>query len=279
MKKLSVILFLAFVAALALGAQPKPSGLRTDLIERTDIVYTGGYPTGLTLPQTGLTKGEYQFAAIAAPRPRLSWVVPTVSLGPKSPLSSELAVATDVLQTAYQIRFYRFDPMKAQAPAKGAKQYEYPMPELSKTLVWDSGKVESRQSTAVAYGGPALDPDTVYGWEVKTWLNTGTECGWSELKLFKTALELREDAISIEPLVKEAQLFTHLITQKDGVLFVDFGRLRAAARDLHSGGSLYRRPAPGRAAQGRARGPRTFRDLPLSSHRVATASRYAYLHA
>ena len=224
MKKLSVLLFLAFVATLALGAQPTPSGLRTDLIERTDIVYAGGYPTGLTLPQTGLAKGAYQFAAIATPRPRLSWVVPTVALWPKSPLSSELAVATDIMQTAYQIRFYRFDPLKALAPAKGAKQYDYPMPEPGKTLVWDSGRVESGQSTAVTYGGPALDSDTVYGWEVKTWLNTGTECGWSELKLFKTAPELREDAISIEPLVKEAQLFTNLITHRDGVLFVDFGK-------------------------------------------------------
>ena len=181
MRKLTVFLFLTCVTALSLGAQPLPSGLRTDLIERTDIVYAGGYPTGLSLPQTGLTKAACQFAAIATPRPRLSWVVPTVFLEPKSPLSSERAVATDVLQTAYQIRCYRFDPLTAQAPAKDAKQYDYPMPELSKTLVWDSGRVESGQSTAVAYGGPALDPDTVYGWEVKIWLNTGTECGLSSV--------------------------------------------------------------------------------------------------
>ena len=36
--------------AISLSAQTVPSGLRTDLIERTDVVYSGGYPTGLTLP-------------------------------------------------------------------------------------------------------------------------------------------------------------------------------------------------------------------------------------
>ena len=224
MRKLTVFLFLTCVTALSLGAQPLPSGLRTDLIERTDIVYAGGYPTGLSLPQTGLTKAACQFAAIATPRPRLSWVVPTVALEPKSLWSSKLEVATDVLQTAYQIRFYRFDPLKAVSPAKGAKQYEYPMPELSKTLIWDSGRVESGQSTAVAYGGPALDPDTVYGWEVKTWLNIGEECGWSDLKLFKTASVLREDAISIEPLIKIDQRPVEITHLPDGATLVDFGK-------------------------------------------------------
>ena len=212
MKRLAVLFIISVVSAVWISAQTVPSGLRTDLIERTDIVYAGGYPTGMTLPEAALAKGEFQYAAIATPRPRLSWVVP------------EVVGATDVMQAAYQIRLYRFGPMKAQAPAKGAKQYEYPMPEVGKTLIWDSGRVESGQSTAVAYGGPALDPDAVYGWEVKTWLNGGTESEWSALKQFRTAAELQEDAISIEPLLKVEQFLRNVKTLGDGALFVDFGK-------------------------------------------------------
>ena len=226
MRRLAFILTLFILTAVSLGAQPKPDGLRTDLIGRTDIVYAGGYPTGMTLPETGLAKGAFQYAAIATPRLRLSWVVPPVE------------GATDVMQTAYQIRFFRLEPLQVQAPAKGAKQYEYPMPEVQKTLLWDSGRVESGQSTAVAYGGPALDPDTVYGWEVKIWLNTEEECGWSELKLFKTAALLREDAISIEPLVKTDQRPEEVKTLPDGTVFVDFGKAAFGQLRLTLNGGL-----------------------------------------
>ena len=78
----SLILTLFF--SFSLMAQTVPTGLRTDLIERTDVVYSGGYPTGLTLLQAGLSKGEFQYAAIATPRPRFSWVVPAA----KSPDTS-----------------------------------------------------------------------------------------------------------------------------------------------------------------------------------------------
>ena len=216
-------------------APPAPAALRTDLIERTDVVYSGGYPTGMTLLEAGLSKGSFQYAAIATPRPRLSWVVPAEE------------DAKDVMQAAYQIRLYRFAPMQAQAPAKGTKQYEYPMPEPAKTLVWDSGKVESPQSTAVPYTGPALEPDTVYGWEVKTWMTASgmplQESRWSDLKLFRTAPSLSESAISIEPLVKTDQRPRMVKKLPDGTTFVDFGKaafgqLRLTLNggmDMHSG--------------------------------------------
>ena len=212
MKRIPLACFLALALVLPLGAQPVPSGLRTDLIERTDVVYAGGYPTGMTLLEAGLAKGEFQFAAVVTPRPRLSWIVPAEE-GTKG-----------VMQQAYQIRLYHYEPLQAIPPAKGTKQYDYPLPEAARTLVWDSGRVESGRSTAVPYGGPALEPDCIYAWEVKTWLNTGAECGWSALKFFLTASELREDAISIEPLVKTDQRPKEVRKLPDGTTFVDFGQ-------------------------------------------------------
>ncbi len=242
MRRQVVLLFLYLFVAISGAAQTVPTGLRTDLIERTDVVYSGGYPTGMTLLEAGLSKGSFQFAAIATLRPRLSWVVPGLPAmedGSEYSLSSNSgAIAVmdsinrltpkDIMQLAYQIRLYRFAPMRAKAPAKGTKQYEYPMPDPVKTLVWDSGRVESGRSTAVPYEGPALDPDTVYGWEVKSWIQAGgaqpQESEWSDLKLFRTAHALSDGAISIEPLVKTDQRPKSVKFMTDGAVFVDFGK-------------------------------------------------------
>ena len=213
--------------AISLSAQTVPSGLRTDLIERTDVVYSGGYPTGLTVLEAGMAKGEFQYAAIATPRPRFSWVVPSAQL-PDTGDGRVRTLDKDVMQSACQIRVYRYDPLRAKAPAKGAKQYDYPMPEASRTLVWDSGRMESARSSAVVYGGPALKPDTVYGWEVRTWVTAGRsepfESGWSEVKLFKTAHVLKDDAVSIEPLVKTDEHPVQIKKLPDANILADFGR-------------------------------------------------------
>ena len=52
--------------------------------------------------------------------------------------------------------------------------------------VWDSGKVESSQSTNVPYAGPGLEPAESYVWRVRTW--TGDRAsGWSDPARFGTA--------------------------------------------------------------------------------------------
>ena len=236
----SLILTLFF--SFSLMAQTVPTGLRTDLIERTDVVYSGGYPIGLTLIEAGLSKGEFQYAAIATPRPRFSWVVPAA----KSPDSDETQVRMidrDVMQSAYQIRLYRFAPLQAKAPAKGAKQYDYPMPEEEKSLVWDSGRVGSGQSTAVPYGGDPLEPDTIYGWEVKTWVVAGRpepfESEWSEMKLFRTARELRDDAVSTEPLVKTDEHPVLVKKLPGGNVLADFGKAAFGQLRLKMRGATY----------------------------------------
>ncbi len=46
-------------------------------------------------------------------------------------------------------------------------------------LVWDSGMVRSGQSFDVAYGGPALAPQTRYHWQVRVWDGSGQASQWS----------------------------------------------------------------------------------------------------
>ena len=65
----------------------------------------------------------------------------------------------NVMQAAYAIRVY-------SRPG-------------NKTLVWESGKVNSDQSEFVQYGGPALESGRKYYWQVKVWDNQGHQSAWS----------------------------------------------------------------------------------------------------
>ncbi|MFD3486110.1 family 78 glycoside hydrolase catalytic domain [Streptomyces sp. NPDC058665] len=109
-------------------------------------------PTGLLtdlLPQgLGTTAGQ---------RPRFSWQVPDLGPGTR--------------QRAYQLEV-------ATTPA-GFK---------NRRLVWSSGRVAAAESTAVAYGGPALKPRTAYWWRVRNWADKRSS-SWSEPVLMATAVE------------------------------------------------------------------------------------------
>lgn len=203
MKKTAIIALMLVLVSQALMSQTKPYGLRTDLIERTDVVYINGYPTMMTISDIGQTIEPVQFAAIATPKPNFSWVMDGGSL-------------QDVVQTAYQIVVSRElavpDPKKTGQVVNELK------------VVWDSGKVSGNQSAGVAYAGPALEPSAIYKWKVKTWDNSGNESGWSELKAFKTAAELDPKAISIEPQVKTDQFPAPLTKTSEGNYFADFGK-------------------------------------------------------
>ena len=189
-RKHILLSFALLLPLFATGAQLRPYGLTTDLIGRTDVVYSQGRPVALTLPQMSLTKGDYQFAAIATEHPRFAWIV-------------DGGEQQDVLQTACQIRLYKDE---------------------QRSLVWDSGRIGTSRSTGVKYAGSALEPDSVYAWEVKTWDNYGRESDWSESKYFKTAGKLSDDSVSIEPLVKEDQHPGSVTLLSDGNVFADFGR-------------------------------------------------------
>lgn len=113
----------------------------------------------------------------------------TVELQPKPLVVEDLTApklawhvrsdADDVVQRAYQVRV----AATAADLADGG------------TPLWDSGRVASADSTAVAYAGPALSPGTRYRWSVRTWtVRRGTPAGeegtvseWSQPAQFGTA--------------------------------------------------------------------------------------------
>ncbi|MGW0820146.1 family 78 glycoside hydrolase catalytic domain [Streptomyces sp. NPDC002845] len=116
-------------------------------------------PTGTLadlLPQA-LTAGPGQ-------RPRFSWQVPDLGAG--------------TVQRAYQLQL---------ATTPGGFDDD--------RLVWDSGRRESADSTAVPYAGPALQPRTAYWWRVSSWGETRS--AWSEPALLATSVE---DAWEAEPI-------------------------------------------------------------------------------
>ena len=80
--------------------------------------------------------------------PRFSWI-----------LSSP---TRNVMQTAYEIHVSK-DPST-----------------LSKGDVWNSGKVQSDQSTYVSYKGAPLESGQKYFWQVKVWDNAGKSTAWSQ---------------------------------------------------------------------------------------------------
>ena len=53
--------------------------------------------------------------------------------------------------------------------------------------IWDSGRVDSGESVAVTYSGPALEEDCAYSWKVKVWNRSGQQSRWSLPRHFKTA--------------------------------------------------------------------------------------------
>ncbi len=87
---------------------------------------------------------------IDAANPRLSWRLESVG--------------SNVMQSAYR--------MVVAKTADGAARGEGD--------VWDSGRVVSSKSLAMAYSGPALESGHRYYWSVKVWDNQGRISGWAK---------------------------------------------------------------------------------------------------
>ena len=100
-------------------------------------------PDGGAAAPTGLLADFKRSPALGVrAAPAFTWIVPAC------PATSMPAPAGDGAQTAYRI-------VLTEA-SSGA-------------TTWESGKVESSESTYVAYGGPSLAPATRYTWFVSTW--------------------------------------------------------------------------------------------------------------
>lgn len=94
--------------------------------------------------------------------------------------------------------------------------------ETGSGLLWDSGLVRSGQSTAVPYGGAALQPSTEYWWKVGI-VTGGHKCTWSAPCRFKTAERLETYATPHYPLVKDLTYPPVLRFDEKGVR-ADFGK-------------------------------------------------------
>ena len=85
---------------------------------------------------------------------------------------------------------------KLQDSRVGARQTAYRILVATRPLlldsdkpdVWDSGRVHSDRSIGVAYGGPALQPETRYYWKVQVWDKDGRPYGDSDASWWETGL-------------------------------------------------------------------------------------------
>ena len=64
---------------------------------------------------------------------------------------------------------------------------------VEKGNIWNSGKVESKQSLLVSYAGAKLKSGSRYFWKVKVWDEQGTESAWSDVSSFQFGLPKEAD--------------------------------------------------------------------------------------
>ncbi|MBV8828280.1 MAG: family 78 glycoside hydrolase catalytic domain [Acidobacteriaceae bacterium] len=92
---------------------------------------------------------------------------------------------------------------------------------FAKELVWDSGRIDSSESTQIAYAGKPLTSDTDYFWRVRYWDRSGNASPWSETATFSTGVltpadwsakwitggRLLRDTFDVAKPVRRARLF------------------------------------------------------------------------
>lgn len=143
--------------------------------------------------------------------PYFSWILPSSG--------------RDEIQTAYRIRV-------ADSPVALTQ---------TGTCRWDSGKVDSDRSTAVAYAGPPLETGHIYCWQVQTWGRKRVS-GWPQAQQFRIGRLPQQDLPGTAP----QERFTtprYPVEQREaapvkvqelgpGHYFLDFGRDAFASLQL-----------------------------------------------
>lgn len=193
MLKISILLFCLFFVCY-LQADNKPVSLHTDLLEYTDLVYSNGYLSSQSSSFKKQNRYSNQFAQIHSSRPVFGWSIKSADFG--------------VRQIAYRIIV--------------SKTLEDAINEVP--TIWDSGVVNSGQSSSVKYGGIDLLPQTDYFWRVKIITNKNDISEWSDIKKFSTASHLNEYNVSYYPLQKVDEYPLLLKKTKSDTYFLDFGK-------------------------------------------------------
>lgn len=90
----------------------------------------------------------------------------------------------------------------------------------SDQVIWNSGKINSGESTNLAYTGPPLEPGTRYFWKAKVWDREGRESDFAQIAFFETAPDFRTSKatwISAPSMFDAAQLNRHRYAMINGV--------------------------------------------------------------
>lgn len=158
---------------------------------------------------------------ITNPRPRFGWIVN--------------ARGKNEVQSACQIRV-------AESAAGLERESD---------CLWDSGRIASDQSVAVAYAGSRpLESDRSYWWRVRTWNRKKVVSAWSEAQEFRTGTLRAAGAAAADrftvaryPLDQTERPPASVVKIGDGHYFLDFGRaafgaLRLTAPDSWAGSAL-----------------------------------------
>ncbi len=200
--KLFFSIFVTFSCINLSAEENKPYGLLTDLIEHTDRTWQNGYLSNVPIWNINSAIEPLQYVQIASSHPSFSWIVPGKTEGLK--------------QTSYRIIISdSYNNLHGDARNDS-------MSAINK--IWDSGIVESKQSTAVPYSGNPLQPDKAYFWKVKITTNTGEESNWSDVKAFRTAPKLSKYAASNYPQIKTLEQPVLINKPSPEITFVDFGK-------------------------------------------------------
>lgn len=194
LKNVATITLLSLICFVLHATNNKPFGLLTDLIEHTDYTWNNGYVSNVSVWQIEDAVEPLQYVEIRSVYPSFSWIVP--------------GEANATRQTSYRIIVA--DNMEDAVSGKGN--------------IWDSGIIESRNSTSVLYEGNALQPNKNYCWRVKTVTNTEGESEWSDVKAFRTAEKMSDYKAGFYPQVKSLEHPVAINKITGSSVFVDFGK-------------------------------------------------------
>ncbi|MCQ2249473.1 MAG: alpha-L-rhamnosidase [Bacteroidales bacterium] len=188
-----ILILLISISNISCGKDFYVYNLATDMIMETDVVFSDGFRSDMKLSEMAAdSTGKLSVAEIHSKFPLMSWMI-------------WAGDRRDVYQQSYRIIV---DTLLSNISAGIGS-------------VWDSGDVEDANSVCVRYGGPQLEPATVYYWSVSIRDSRGRSTDFSEPKAFMTAVEL-DGYTSVLPLEKTVQqpVSMHKI---GNCLLADFG--------------------------------------------------------